>query len=179
MISITEENHAHLIWRKSGISPHGYELATTDNNTVGILRQSVDETISKTIQTLDGEWIVVGTKYLNPRISIWTPDRKLTALYEGNRTGSGKLDILNGKILSWIFQDLDQPEGVLRDLGSDLMIHFLPHSGGWRVRGNVMIENFSRGMNDIALIAVLGWLIISLDYSQTERILAFPVIGLI
>jgi hypothetical protein len=178
MIPITEENHNELIWKRTGIQKNAFELTTTNDSIVGILRQSVDETIVKTILTMNGEWIIVGTNYLNPRISIWTPERKLTALYERNRTGSGELEILNGNKYSWIYQNYLQPEGLLREQGTELTIHFFPSTGGWKVRGKVNIRNYTSNTNNLALIAMLGWMIISLDYSQVEKILSFPIISL-
>jgi len=155
------DGHATLDWVKPHPFRREYELWFS-KDLVGNLKFSQDDKCLTIAESADGKWFFRGTRYINPRVSIWTQIHDYVAAFEGSQTGKGNLRFLDGRNYRWEYKDQMQMDWVFIDSVGKPILCFKPASGRGKVRGKLEITSAATGIQELPMLCLLGWNIVIL-----------------
>jgi len=159
MKPIPVEGHTTLDWVKPKSFRRTFELRSTEG-LVGTLKFVQNDYQLAIAETANGVWLFRETRYVIPRISIWTQNQKYVAAFEGSRSGNGSLEFLDGRKYHWNYKDTMQTDWVFFDTAGKEILCFMPSFGRGKVRGKLQVNPRAVEIQDLSILCLLGWNIV-------------------
>ena len=156
MQSIRKLAPATLNWVQPKAMKREFELRSKDELFGALRWEKACGSLALAVSA-DGQWTLKRSGFLNPRVTarLAGSDQDI-AVFRPSWTGSGVLELGNGRRFRWVDVNFWRTEWVFRSEAGEDLVRFKSKDGLLKLKMQVELAPAAKGLPEVSLLAALG-----------------------